>query len=183
MCTRRRTPAALQAATIFFGSSTWASAKSRLYGNLHVAAVQDADQVDHRIVTAHQLGQGFLAMDVGFRHLDAGLHDQRLGPLAPTGRDGDLDAALRQTIDDVGTDETATPQQQDLFDVHLETPEYLVRKNRILNVKVATQGAIPAHALVASPPGLAADRRVLDSLRRRAARPRRGGLSVNPVGR
>jgi hypothetical protein len=30
MCTRRRTPVALQAATIFFGSSTWASAKSRL---------------------------------------------------------------------------------------------------------------------------------------------------------
>ena len=40
-------------------------------------------------------------------------------------RHSDFDTALRQTIDDVGTDVTATPQQQDLFDVHVE-PRKLV---------------------------------------------------------
>ena len=100
-------------------------------GQYDIAAVQDADQVDHGIVTAHQLGQGLFATDIGFRHGHARLDDQRLGAFAATGRDGDLDAALRQAIDDVGTDETATPQQQDFLDVHVN-PGNLNRKTRIL---------------------------------------------------
>jgi hypothetical protein len=89
-------------------------------GQDDVAAVQDADQVDHRIVAGQQFGQRLFATDVGFRHGDARLHDECLGAFAATCRDRDFDAALRQTVDDIGADETATPQQQDLFDVHLK---------------------------------------------------------------
>ena len=89
-------------------------------GQHDIAAVQDADQVDHRILALHQRNQGFLGIDADFRHLHVGLHDQRLGALAPAGRHGDLDPALREAIGDVGTDETATPEQQDLLDVHVE---------------------------------------------------------------
>ena len=87
-------------------------------GQLDVAAVQHPDQIDHRILTAHQLLQGLRAVNVGFRHRDTGLHDQRLGPLAPARRHGDLDTALGQTIDDIGADKTAPAQQQNFFDAH-----------------------------------------------------------------
>ena len=86
----------------------------------------------------HQAGQGLLAADVGFRHADARLHDQCLGAFAPAGRDGDLDTALRQAIDDVGTDETATPQQQDFLDGHVN-PGNSFRKTRILT-RIAHSG-------------------------------------------
>ena len=100
-------------------------------GEFDIPAMQDTDQIDHGIVTAHQFDQSFFAMNVGFRHFNAGLHDQRLGALTAPRRHSDFDTALRKTIDDVGTDVTATPQQQDLFDVHVE-PRKLFRKTRIL---------------------------------------------------
>jgi hypothetical protein len=100
-------------------------------GEFDIAAVQDADQIDHGILPAHQFDQCFFAIYVDFRHLDVGLHDQRLGALAAARRDGDLDTALRQPIGDIGTDVTATPQQQDLFDVHVEPRKLLPSKSSV----------------------------------------------------
>ena len=62
---------------------------------LDIAAMQNANQIDHRIVAAHQISQRRFTVDIGFRHLDAGLHDQGLGSLTTPGRHGDFNTALR----------------------------------------------------------------------------------------
>ncbi len=77
---------------------------------LDIAAMQNADQIDNDILALHQRHQRLFRVNLDFRHLDIGLDDQRLGPLATTRRDSDFHPALRQAVGDIGANETATPE-------------------------------------------------------------------------
>ena len=70
-----------------------------------------------RLITAswpriHQLGQGLSQWMLASGMLTPGWMISALVRSRRQGRYGDLDAALRQAVDDVGTDETATPSSK-----------------------------------------------------------------------
>ena len=59
-------------------------------------AMQDADQVDERVLPARETLENAARVDVGFDDVDRGKQDQVLGALAVPRGDGDADAAPRE---------------------------------------------------------------------------------------
>ena len=73
---------------------------------LEVRAVQHADQINHRVVPAHELMQHPGLENVGFHYLYGGQKDQVLGALAAARRHGELLAAAHELGGEVAADET-----------------------------------------------------------------------------
>ena len=84
--------------------------------NLRIVVMQHADQVDDDILTAHQFDELRFVVDVGLDHFHLRQHDVGLVALAAAGRDGDIDAGLRQAVGNPRTDETASSQKQCILD-------------------------------------------------------------------
>ena len=72
---------------------------------LAAALMQDADQVDDRVLGARQALEHRLIADIRFHHVDGGQHDQVLGALTAARGHGDLDFAARELSDEMAADE------------------------------------------------------------------------------
>ena len=68
-------------------------------------AVQDADQIDDRVLGARQALEHRMIADIRFHHVDGGQHDQVLGALTAARGHGDLDFAARELSDEMAADE------------------------------------------------------------------------------
>jgi hypothetical protein len=96
MCSRRFTPTLRQAAT----------------------AVQDADQVDERVLAARQALEHPARVDVRFDDVDRGKEDQVLGALAAPRRHRDPQAAPRELGDQVPPNEAGSAKNEDPVEPH-----------------------------------------------------------------
>ena len=67
-------------------------------------AVQDADQVDQRVMAARQAVEHAALVDVGFDHVDRRQEDQVLRALAPARRHGDANPAPHESGDEMPAD-------------------------------------------------------------------------------
>src|SRR5690349_6599592 len=81
-------------------------------------AVQHADQVDHRLLVAHQPLEHARRADVGLHDVDGGQQDQVLGALAAPRRHGHLEAARHQLGAHVMADEAGAPDYENVVDLH-----------------------------------------------------------------
>ncbi len=81
-------------------------------------ALQDAHQVDHRVLAGHQAREGRVVVDVGLDHLDGGVMDQVLGLVAPAHRHHDLAPVADQAIDEVTADKAGTAENQHFLVPH-----------------------------------------------------------------
>jgi len=81
-------------------------------------AVQDSDQIDDRIVPAHEPRSRSVLMHVGAHDLDGGQHQQVLRMREPPGRHRDAHAFGDEPPDDGGADETGPADDQHPANLH-----------------------------------------------------------------
>jgi hypothetical protein len=78
-------------------------------GTVVALLVQYADQIHDRVASLKVLMQRRLVMHVGLDQLDCRQHEQLPMAFAPAREYSDLQALLRQAIDEVTPDETGAP--------------------------------------------------------------------------
>ena len=83
-----------------------------------LAALQDAHQIDHRVLAGHQRVERSVIVDVGLDHLAGGQHDQVLRLVAAAGGHPHAAATLHQQVDEVASDESGTAEHEDVGVTH-----------------------------------------------------------------
>ncbi len=91
-------------------------------GQARIAVVQNADQIDHRILSLHQLGEDVWIMNVGLDHADSRQHDELLGVFPMTGRYRHPHATFRKATGNPTADKTTTANQQHVLEFHSILP-------------------------------------------------------------
>ena len=105
--------AAVSFAGLWFKRGT-SGVHAREIGSIGVAApaVEDADQVHHRVAAGHEPCEGFRIVHVRLDHVHGRQEDQVLRALAPARRDDDEVRVVDELPNDVPADEAAAAENQ-----------------------------------------------------------------------
>lgn len=85
---------------------------------LCLAALQDADQVDHRMLTRKQTLQRGVIVDIRLHHFTGRQQNQVLGAVTPPRRHDHAAAARNERVDDVAADEAGAAKDEDVAVAH-----------------------------------------------------------------
>jgi hypothetical protein len=118
------------------------------------AAVQDADQVHHRVAPVRKARELRRLVHVGFQHLHGGKQDQRLAALAPARGHGDAGAARRERCNEVAADEAGAAENEDVLGLHAGPPEARIiayyGSSSLTRSPAAFAGTVPIRSLSGS---------------------------------
>ena len=93
-------------------------AEGLAFGRL--AAVEDAHEVDHRVLASREALEHAGRVDVGLDHIDRRQQDQVLGTLAAAGRHRGADALRGKEVEEVPPDEAGSPDDEQALGFHAE---------------------------------------------------------------